>query len=516
MKQIHRLVLKSYIGPLFVTFFISLFFLLMQFLWKWVDDFVGKGLEWSIIGNILFYASSNLVPLALPLGILLASIMTFGNMGEQYELTAMKASGISLMKTMKPLIVLTVLMSFGAFFFSNNVLPYTNLKLAKLLYDVSRKRPELNIKTGIFNNDIEGYSIKIDSKNQETGMMYDFMIYNHLHRKGNPEVILADSGKLSVSADEKYMKVVLYSGRSYNEMEEKTKPKSKKEYPHRRDKFSKQILMLALTGFEMKESDVSIFKKNYQMMTIKQLRYVIDSLSEHFIIRKDEAVSRLLRYNYSKYESKGYLHLKPKIPDNRPVISIEDTVKKIKPATKSPKTKISTKQLPSINIDSIYANLSDAKKAQVLEITLGNVNKTKQSIESNAIAIFDRAKWIKKHELAWYRKFSMSFACLIFFFIGAPLGAIIRKGGFGLPILVSILFFMVYYVLTMTGEKFARDGIIPVFAGAWLSSFVLFPIGVFITYQAVRDSNLLNTEAIRKALLKIIKSFDKSKFTKSK
>lgn len=484
----------------------------MQFLWKWVEDFVGKGLDWLVIAEIMFYASSNLVPLALPLGILLASLMTFGNLGEQYELTAIKAAGISLMKTMRPLIVLTALMSIGAFFFSNNVLPYTNLELAKRLYDVSRKRPELNLKTGIFNNDIEGYSIKIGSKNQETGMMHDFMIYNHLNRKGNPEVTLADSGLIRISPDEKEMEVTLFNGRAFYELKEKARGKDR-EFPHRHDEFEVQNLRLALTGFEMNESDASLFKNNYQMMNLEQLSYVTDSLKTRFEDRHRSSVMRLLRYSYAKYESKDYL--RNYLKNGKDSTEEPEVVADKKPSEKSARTekaknvKVKKKKTKSLDLDSLKKSISKASLFAAAELAGNNIDKSISSIESSAKSLHDRAKWIKKHELAWYRKFSMSFACLIFFFIGAPLGAIIRKGGFGLPILVSIILFMVYYVLTMTGEKFAREGMIPVFSGAWLSSFILFPLGVFITYKAMKDSALLNTESIRKGIGRLTKVFKK-------
>ncbi len=466
----------------------------MQFLWKWVEDFIGKGLEWDTIAEILYYASSNLVPLALPLGILLASLMTFGNLGERYELTAIKAAGISLMKSMRSLIILTIAMSLGAFFFSNNILPYTNLELAKLLYDVSRKRPELNLKTGVFNNDIEGYSIKIGSKNQNTGMMYDFMIYNHFEKRGNKEVILADSGTIDITPDQKQMQVTLFNGVSYNELNEAKKPMTskgasgEKEYPHRHDSFETETIRLALTGFDMKESDAGIFRNNYQMMNLSQLRKVIDSLNQSYEKKKNNTVGRILRYNYAKYESKDYLK----------DLNYGDTL------TKTPidEPKIGTKK---INTDSAFAVMSDKDKQLALSLALENINRTQETLSRETEQLHDRVKWIRKHELAWYRKFSMSFACLIFFFIGAPLGAIIRKGGFGLPILVSIILFMVYYVLTMTGEKFAREDIIPVFAGAWLSTFLLFPLGVFLTYKSVKDSTLFDISAISRFFLRFVK-----------
>lgn len=451
----------------------------MQFLWKWVEDFVGKGLEWTVIGEILFYASAALVPMALPLAVLLASVMTFGNMGEYYELTAAKASGISLLQVMKPIIILTFFISLGAFFFSNNVLPYTNLKMARLLFDVNRKRPELNIRTGVFNNDIEGYSIRVKEKNRNTLMMYDFMIYDHTKNLGNSEVTLADSGFLRITGDKKYMVATLFSGRTYTEMSQNKNNRTNKDLPHRTDIFDKQTIIFELKGFDFKESKESIFRSNYQMMSLDQLSGAIDSLMTAYRERQNDYPKRLKKFNYFKIEPK--------------VVNTNDSIKARKDSLQkyAPPQKLD----PNINTDSIYQTLSVKEKKQALQIAMEASNRLKNSIESTDKSMSDRLRWIRKHQIAWYQKFSMSFACIIFFFIGAPLGAIIRKGGFGMPFLLSIILFMLYYVLSITGEKFVREEVLPVFIGSWLSSAVLFPLGVFVTYKATKDSVILNKEA---------------------
>ncbi len=476
MKKIHRLVVKSFIGPFIVTFAISLFFLLMQFVWLWIDEFVGKGLDIKVIIKILYYASAALVPMALPLAVLLASVMTFGNLSEHFELTAMKTSGISLWRIMSPLIFFIALLSIGAFFFSNNVLPYTNLKYAQLLYDISRKRPEMSIKTGVFNNEIDGYSIKADRKNTETGIMYDFMIYNHTKRKGNTEVTVADSGQISITTDQKNMIVTLYSGINYNEMKEKD-PKNR-EYPYRRDKFTKETIIFRLPDNSLKKSNERMFKKHYEIMNSKQLSVVIDSLSKEYIKRKKLYEDRLTEYNYFKYEKK--------VVDKQDTSAVkEDSLIKYQEPEK----------LSVIyNLDNIYNNMDNKDKLSVIRGALKDVQITRSNIENNGLTLTNRLKWLKKHQLAWYKKLSLSFACLVFFFIGAPLGAIIRKGGFGMPFLVSIVLFMFYYILMVMGEKAAVESALPVFAGAWLASGILFPLGVFITYKATKDSKIVNTE----------------------
>ncbi len=489
MKKIHKLVLTSYIGPLVLTFIVSLFILLMQFIWKWVEDFVGKGLDWTIIMNIMFYASAGLVPMALPLAVLLASVMTFGNFGEHYELTAMKSAGISLPTIMRPLILLTILISIGAFYFSNNVLPYTNLKIARLLFDVSRKRPELNIKTGVFNNDIGGYSIKIDGKDQETGMMYDFMIYNHSVSMGNKEVILADSGEIGVTNDRKNMVIKLYNGRNYSEMKERNK--IAKEYPIRKDKFKEQTIIFELTDFDFKESNEGLFKSNYQMMNLTQLSHAIDTLKKVYTKRTGLFHKRLIRWTYTKYEHRVNIKTDS-------LAYKKDSLKKY----------VTTDKLNiNFNTDSFFLAMNKKDQKYALNSAIESALKAQNNIRTTGKALSDRQRWLKKHDLAWYRKFSLSFACIIFFFIGAPLGAIIKKGGFGLPIVISTLLFIFYYVISILGDKFVREGVLPVLMGAWLSSAILLPLGIFITYKATRDSQLISREKLTLLINKFTKLF---------
>ena len=269
--------LRSYAGPLILTFFIALFILLMQFLWKYVEDVVGKGLDVGTIIELLTYATIGLVPMALPLAILLASLMTFGNFGENYELTALKAAGISLQRVMFPLIMLTVMMSIGAFFFSNYVLPYANLQTGSLLYDIGRKRPEINIKEGVFNYSINVFAIKIMKKDPKTHMMYDFMIYDHTQGPGNKRLTMADSGYIRMTSDKMYMEIKLYSGVNYFDIEQHG-PANNREFPIEHDTFGQQTILINLGGDMLKRTDTELFKHHYQMMNISQLRSSEDSM----------------------------------------------------------------------------------------------------------------------------------------------------------------------------------------------------------------------------------------------
>lgn len=456
----------------------------MQFIWLWVEDLIGKGLDWMIIVKILYYAAASLVPMALPLAVLLASVMTFGNLGEHFELTAMKSSGISLWRIMNPLIVFIVALSIGAFFFSNNVLPYTTLKYARLLYDVSRKRPELNIKTGVFNNDIDGFSIKIEDKDMKTGMMYGFMIYDHTKQKGNKEVTVADSGEIRITDDQKNMIVTLYNGSNFIDMKEK---QGKEEYPFKHDHFSQQTIIFQLPDISMKESNENLFKRHYEILNTSQLTIVIDSLEEEYDTRTIIFHDKLMNYNYFKHEKKSY---DKKGSDKYTTDSVN-------------KFKKPEKLISLINLDSLYKEMKNKDKLLVIKETLSSLKRIRINLENNDQSLYNRLKWLKKHQLAWYKKFSLSFACLVFFFIGAPLGAIIRKGGFGLPILVSVVLFMFYYVLYILGEKAASEDIMPVFIGAWLASGILFPLGVFITYKATKDSKIINIQKFEEIMKNI-------------
>jgi lipopolysaccharide export system permease protein len=534
IKRLHILVIKSYIGPLVMTFFIAEFVLMMHFLWLYIEDLVGKGLEWSIVAELMLYASAGLVKMALPLAILLASIMTFGNFGEHFELSAMKSAGISLQRIMMPLIIFSVFLSVASFFWSNNVIPNTNRKTGALLYDISNQRPELNIKPGIFNNGIDGFTIKIKNKNPNTPMMYDFMIYDHQSKRGNPKVTLADSGYMQITDNQKYMIVTLYGGRTYEEMAEKSQ--DLKIYPERHETFDKQTIILELKGFDLERTDESLFKHHYQMKTISQLQHSQDSLNKMLTERKNMFLSGLSRSRFFKYTKRGpqkFMHaqesddsqikgvykdtanqyiknnhlekIKQQIKNNSPVTVKSKITKTIPEQVKQPivntlpdsiKYRIKANQVKqkviTENIDTLLKNTSPDSKVGILNMALESAKNARSQIESNKLDITERQKNIYKHEIAWHEKFTLSFACLIFFFIGAPLGAIIRKGGFGLPFLVSILFFIVYYIVSIFGRKLVEESALLPWQGMWLSSLLALPLGIIFTYKATTDSALFD------------------------
>lgn len=487
MKRLHIFVLRSYIGPLILTFFISLFLLLMQFLWKYIDDLVGKGLEFKIIAELLTYTSASLVPMALPLAILLASLMTFGNLGENYELLALKSAGISLQRIMFPVIVLVIFLSIGAFYFANNVLPYSNLKMKSLLWDVKRQRPELTIKTGVFYSGIPNYNIRIDKKDPKTNLLQGIQIYDHTNRKGNTNVIIADSGYMKMTADEQNLLLILYNGYSYNELQENNRRIAKKTYPHRRDEFKEQRIVIELEGYGLQRTDESLWKSGYSMMNLRQLEKVQDSLRNELNAFHDKYSNNLIRGNY--FRKRDYIRdIRKKNTEKRGIPG--------KPKSAGQSTNDTSSEIQSINldIDSLYLSLSGADQSRIISQALSFARTTGSYVDNSNLNMDARIKRLIRHEIEWHRKFTLAFACFIFFFIGAPLGAIIRKGGLGMPVIISILFFILYYIITITTEKFAREDFISPFAGMWMASFILLPAGIFLTYKATTDSVILNMD----------------------
>ena len=466
MKKLHLFVIKTYIGPLISTFFVVVFVLLMQFLWKYIDDLIGKGLELSVITELLLYTSAGLVPLALPLAILLSSLMTFGNMGENFELTALKSAGVSLQRIMSPLIILTIFMSIGAFYFANNILPYTNLKMRSLLYDVQQQRPEMQIREGIFYNGIDNYSIKVADKNHRTNMMYDIKIYDHTDRRGNLKVTIADSGFMRITEDKSYLVTTLYNGYNYEEMEERARQRQQRTFPHRNDVFGEQLLIIELSGFDLQRTDEEAFRHNSQMMNLTQLQMTIDSLNQILSKQVSEHTDNMISSSFFKKEGYRYRGI--------------DTMTL---AVREP-----------VNIRELEQDLTLDQKRRAWDQALVDARLTRNQIISTKTNFDWQNKRIRRYEIELHRKFTLSFACFIFFFIGAPLGAIIRKGGLGMPVVVSVLFFVLYYVIDISALKFVRELVIPAFPGMWISSIILLPMGIFLTYKATTDSVIMNTE----------------------
>ncbi|MBL7923732.1 MAG: LptF/LptG family permease [Bacteroidia bacterium] len=458
MKKLHALILKSFIGPFFMTFFISLFVLLMQFLWKYIDDLVGKGLDGLVIAELLFYTTANLVPLALPLAILVSSIMTFGNLAEHFELTAAKAAGVSLQRIMLPLLFTAILISVSAFFFSNNILPFTNLKMGSLLYDIRQQKPALSIREGVFYNGIEGYSIKVGDKDEDGKTIRNVMIYDHTGGTGNRKVVMAESGKMESTNDQRFLILTLFNGSSY---EEHSRNRGGIDtHPLMRNSFKEYIIRFDLSQFKLNRTNEELFKGGHQMMNLKQLSLAVDSLGLENSRRESLVAMNMQHYFLFLRDS---VRFKTKVKSGALVQLLNDT---------NPKGNI-----------------------QLLE----NAQNQARTIQNFILGIKDekdsRSYQMARFKVEWHRKLTLSAACFILFLIGAPLGAIIRKGGMGLPLVISIIFFLAYHITSITGEKFAKESIIPAWRGMWLSSMILLPVGLFLIYKATHDSVIFDRDA---------------------
>ncbi len=469
MKKLDTFVLKSYLGPLLMTFFIALFILLMQFVWKYIDDLVGKGLEWYIIVKLLFYASSTFVPLALPLAILLSSLMMFGNLGEHYELVTMKAAGISLSRIMRSLIFVSIFISGMAFYFSNVVLPMANLKFLSLLYDVREKKLAFNLKEGVFYNGIEGFVIRVEKKEKDGNSIRGIMIYDHTKRQGNISMTTAEWGRMELSPDKKFLVFRLFNGTNYEERIDLRSYESNK--PFQRTSFEEQYQTFDLSAFQLTRTDENLFKKNYEMQNIAQLDESIDSISAQ--LTDDQ-----------KNHQQGYL-------SSLQFYSQLDT---------SFRQKIDTSR--AFNPTVIF-NFPAGDRIKILETARNASIAARQTLESNRDMMGNKSKLIRKHLIVYHKKFSFSIACFLLFFIGAPLGAIIRKGGLGMPAVISTLFFILFWVISFVGEKYAVEGEVSPWQGIWFASAVLLPIGMFLTYKATNDASLFDVDSWGRTIRKI-------------
>ena len=429
----------------------------MQFLWLYIDELVGKGIEWYIIIELLFYASAHLVPMALPVAILLSSIMAFGNMGENYELVALKSSGMSLMRIMYPLIVVAGITSVSAFYFANNIWPVANLKFKTLLYDIQHTKPAIDIQPGVFYKGIEGYVIKIESKDEDGQTMHDMLIYDHTKRQGASKVIRAEKGRMFMSEDKMILNLVLYNGHSYDEVKDKDL-KDNSHKPLVRAQFDEEIIRFNLAGFQLERTDEEAFTSNYQMLNISQLEREMDTLQIKFLDRI-EHVKMIQRQKFSLWRD----------------TTITDST---------------TVAIDSLKTYSILTDTDESASVRIVDMDINLTRSAKTQLSQFKAEFQNRRHYIDKHRTEWHRKFTIAFSCIVLFFIGAPLGAIIRKGGMGLPVIIAIIGFLVHYMLNIVGEKLVKEDTVVPFIGMWLSSIILFPIALILTYKATTDSAL--------------------------
>lgn len=464
IKKLDIFILKSFCLLFAGTFFICLFIFMMQFLWRVVDELVGKGLEMSVMAQFFFYSALTLVPLSLPLAVLLAALITFGNFGERFELLAMKAAGISLLKIMRPLIVFIALVSCVSFFFQNVIGPRAQTKLYTLLISMKQKSPEVDIPEGVFYDEIDGYNLYVKHKNRDTGMLYDVLIYNFEKGFENAQIIKADSGRLEMTADKQHLYLHLYSGEQFENLKDQSV--SRKNVPYRRETFREKHAIIEFdSGFNMADEGImSNSEKSKDMWTIQadvdSMTFKNDSLGRMYY---DEAMKNT--YNASAR------------------LTRQDTIK------------LAEATLENYDADSLFEVATLSEKEKILTTAASRASSAASDWNFKAFNIQQTDNSLRRHKAAWHEKLTLSLSCLIFFFIGAPLGGIIRKGGLGMPVVVSVVIFIVYYIINNTGFKMARDGKWIVWMGMWTSTAVLAPLGAWLTYKANKDSVVLNADA---------------------
>ena len=452
MKKLDRLILKSFLGPLVLTFTLSVFVLLMQFVWKYIDDLVGKGLEFSVIGELLLYASATFVPMALPIAVLFASIMTMGNFGEKYELIAMKAGGVSLVRVMMPLTIVAVMLTAMAFYFANNVMPAAMFKYRTTLYDITQKKPAVNIRPSQYYSEIEGYVIRANDKDDDDRTLRDIIIYDHSKGMDQTNIIVADRGVMQSTPDSKYLIFTLYDGYTYSE--EVTGNDNYFKRPFTRMGFDEQEMTFDISSFAFSRSSEDLFAGNYRMMNVVQLDTAVTQLQHNL----DQQCSN---YTASLIDRMRAFRVYRDCPDS-----------------------VSIKPMP---IQQIMARCDSAEQQRIIARAASYAKDMREQVKVYSDLLHGDKEFINRHHIEWQRKYTLSVACLLLFLIGAPFGSIVRKGGLGLPLVASVAFFVVYYVVGMISEKMVREGAAgPI--GMWYSTFAFIPIGLFLTLQATTDS----------------------------
>ncbi len=446
-----------------------MFILLMLFLFKYIDDLIGKGFEWYVILELLMYASATNVAMALPLAVLLSSIMTFGSLGENYELVAIKSAGISLRRAMYPLIILIGMLSVAAFLFSDYMLPVANLKMGSLLWDVRNQKAAFLINEGIFNNSIPGYSIRVDKKDADGQTLHGVVIYDRMNPSGNVNVVMAKEGKMFKTADDSYLILKLKDGIRYEESSSDGSYNPRQRFT--RSKFKETEQKFDLSGFKMQRTDENLFKSNYAMMNMKQLSYYRDSIAFQSDSNR-QTVYQALKYSYK-------------------ILEIDTQAKPIKNG--------------AFKSGDILTYLPVKDRSRIYGMATEQVSGVRDLLSSKTLLDADYASKIRHFVVEYHKKISLAFSCLVLFFIGAPLGAIIRKGGLGLPVVMSVIFFLFYHIISTIGEKYAKEGTLSPVLGIWIAVIVLSPLGAFLTYKASVDSVLFDAELYKQWFKKLWK-----------
>ncbi len=499
MRKLDSLILRSFIGPFFVTFFVVVFILLLQFMLKYFDDILGKDLSFSVLLEFLFYFSVRITPDALPLAVLLSSIMTFGNLGEKNELVAIKSSGISLLRTLTPLFVISILITLFAFYSNNNFVPKANLKALSLLYDIKKKKPSMDLKEGQFYSGIPGYTIKANKKLNDE-LLQDVMIYDHVTYQGNNRVILADSSYMYSILGNRYLVFELYNGSSYTEIPVES---GRIKYINQfyRNNFSYMKLVFDMSSFDLKRTKEELFAGDYRMKNTSELSNTIDSLNynqsmQKYIMLKNSST-------FYDYHMKDNFILPEDVSFMRSELKEVDEVSDFYTTDKKEKLDLS-------DTFYIYVNNNLEYDQDIYSKALNSARNIKTNLSINSARIKSHVFEINKNEIELVKKYAQAFACISMFLVGAPLGSLIKRGGIGVPVIISISFYIVYYVLNILGIKWAREDIISPELAAWLSNLVLFPVGLFFLYHSRKDSRIFEVNVLEYLQSKI-KIFKKNR-----
>ena len=472
IKKIDIFVFKAY-SLLFVgTFFICLFIFMMQFMWRYVDELIGKGLTLDVLAHFFYYAGLTLIPMSLPLAILLASLITFGNLGERFELLSMKAAGIPLIRILQPIIIFNILLCIGSFYFQNVTGPEAQKKFYTLIYSMKQKSPELEIPEGIFYSEIPGYNIFVEKKGKENGMLYGVMIYSTTDGYEDAQIVLADSAELKTTADEKHLMLTMYAGERFRNMQAQGNMMARANVPYMRETFIQETDLIPFdNNFNM--MDANVFSGSAQTKNLREIETGLDSLAH-----KSDSIGRSL-----------FAYLQNTTYRRKVNIASQDSAKIAR---------------QTLNFDTLYSQLTVSQQQSILRNAMQKSTVGTNEYEFRGLISKDIDQSTRTHWVEWHKKFTLSLACLFFFFIGAPLGAIIRKGGLGVPVVISVTIFIFYYIINVSGEKMAKSGEWVPWFGEWLSSMVLCPIGIFLTYKANKDSAVFNIEAYINVIRKIL------------
>ena len=475
IKRLDLFILKAFLQLFAATFFVCLFVFMMQYTWRYIDELIGKGLSVDVLAKFFWYMALNFVPAALPPGVLLASLITFGNMGEKLELLSMKAAGVPLLRILQPLLIVVVILSGCSFYFQNNIAPEATKRLSALVWSMKQKSPELEIPEGVFYSEIPGYNIFVEKKDMKTGMLYGVMIYTNVSSQEDTQIVLADSARLQSTADKMHLMLTMYSGERFRNMDARSANMMKANVPYMRETFAKEIDLIEFDG-NFNITDASLFAGNAQTKGLRNIRLGIDSLNH-----------RIDSVGASNYEAqcRGAME------------------RQIRNKSEKDSAHIVAEVAQTAAFDSLYAGLSHEQLQSTIRTATSKVRQLTAEYEFRSMITNEDNRSLRIHKVEKHKKFTYSLACLLFFFIGAPLGAIIRKGGLGMPVIISVSIFIFYYIINSSGEKMAKSGAWYIPFGVWLSSMVLAPIGVFLTYKSNQDSAVFNIEGYRMFIMRL-------------